>query len=70
MISRIREFIFYISGGFVAFVNIVSRAILSNYNFEKAIIVAYIIGMIVAYVLTKDLYLFQNNTRKSFVALL
>ena len=71
MISRIREFLLFIlAGGFAAFINIISRAILSNFiTFEKAIILAYIVGMIVAFVLTKRfVFISKNSTRKSFAA--
>ncbi len=49
------EFIrFVLVGGFAALVNFLSRiAINTVYNFRESVIIAYIIGMLTAYVLTK-----------------
>jgi putative flippase GtrA len=46
--------IFLITGGIAALVNFGSRLALSSYfNFSTSIIIAYIIGMIVAYILSR-----------------
>ena len=71
MISVNKQFLLFIlSGGCAAIINIFSRAILSNFlTFENSIIVAYIIGMTVAFVLTKRfVFISKNNTSKSFAA--
>ena len=71
MISANKQFfLFILSGGFAAIINIFSRAILSNFlTFERAIIFAYCIGMIVAFLLTKRfVFISKNNIYKSFAA--
>ena len=71
MIKITREFLsFIVAGGFAAIVNIISRAILSNFlNFENSIIIAYMIGMVVAFYITKKfVFVSKNNISKSFAA--
>ena len=47
---------FILVGGFAAFVNFMSRILINTiYSFRVSVIIAYIIGMITAYVLTKFL---------------
>ena len=62
--------LFIISGGIAAFINILSRSILSNFlGFEISIIYAYLIGMIVAYILSrKFVFISNHNFKKSFFA--
>jgi putative flippase GtrA len=63
MISRVsnlfasKEFVkFIVVGGFAAIVNFMSRIVYSMYmGFSSAIIIAYITGMVVAFVLSKYL---------------
>ena len=67
-----RQFIlFIITGGTSAIINILSRIILSNFfRFEIAILIAYGIGMITAFLLAKR-YVFLNSNKsikKSFPA--
>ncbi len=49
------EFIrFVVVGGFAALVNFISRILLNTvYNFRISVIIAYIVGMLTAYILTK-----------------
>lgn len=51
------EFIrFILVGGFAALVNFISRILLNTiYSFRVSVVIAYVIGMITAYVLTKFL---------------
>jgi putative flippase GtrA len=51
------EFIrFILVGGFAAFINFISRILINNfYSFRVSVIIAYILGMITAYILTKFL---------------
>jgi len=52
-----QEFIrFILVGGFAALVNFISRIVLSTtYSFRISVIIAYLIGMVTAYILTKYL---------------
>jgi putative flippase GtrA len=52
-----QEFIrFLLVGGFAALVNFFSRILINNiYTFRISVIIAYIIGMLTAYILTKFL---------------
>lgn len=63
-------FLFIISGGIAAFINILSRAILSIFfDFKISIIYAYCVGMIVAYILSrKFVFLSNHSLSKSFIA--
>ena len=52
---------FILSGGIAALINIISRVIISKFlAYEYAIIIAYIIGMITAYILVKN-FVFINK---------
>ena len=56
--------IFLITGGIAAFSNVISRLGLSKiFQFEIAIILAYLIGMLIAYILAKKFVFF--NSKKS-----
>ena len=49
--------IFLLTGGIAAFSNILSRLGLSKIlKFELAIIISYLIGMLIAYILAKSLF--------------
>ena len=63
-------FLFIISGGIAAFINILSRAILSIFfEFKISIIYAYCLGMIVAYTLSRKFVFISNHSlSKSFIA--
>ena len=67
-----RQFIlFIITGGTSAIINILSRIILSNFfRFEIAILIAYGIGMITAFLLAKRFVFLNSNKsiKKSFPA--
>jgi len=62
--------LFIISGGIAAFINILSRAILSIFfEFQISIIYAYCVGMIVAYILSRKFVFMSNHSvSKSFIA--
>lgn len=65
-----RQFIvFLVTGGFAALINFGSRFFFSEFmGFEKAVLLAYLVGMVTAYVLAK-IYVFKgtkNSTSKSF----
>ena len=46
--------LFIVAGGFAALVNIISRALLSLFmNFSSSVLIAYFIGMVIAFILTK-----------------
>lgn len=63
--------LFILAGGFAAFINIVSRVILSLFlGFKISILIAYLFGMIVAFLLTKN-FVFstqQLNNTKAFLS--
>lgn len=61
--SRVREIaLFLLTGGLAALVNLISRFLLTPaIGFEAAIIAAYVIGMIVAYLLFRAL-VFAGST--------
>jgi len=67
-----REFLlFLITGGFAALVNVVSRVGLSQVlRFELAVLLAYGVGMLTAYVLARKFVFLQSRTsvRRSFAA--
>ena len=64
-------FLFILTGGFAALINVLSRVVLSFYfKFELSILIAYGMGMITAYLLAKR-YVFltpQKSYRRSFAA--
>lgn len=58
-------FRFLLVGGFAACVNFLSRIILNEYmSFSQAIVLAYLLGMITAFVLSK-LLVFTNDTHST-----
>ena len=63
--------LFILAGGFAAFINIISRVILSLFlGFKISILIAYLFGMIVAFLLTKN-FVFstqQLNNTKAFLS--
>ena len=64
-------FLFIFAGGFAALVNIITRALLTLFiNFSASVLIAYFIGMIVAFLLTKKFVFLSNNldTKKSFLS--
>ena len=64
-------FLFLLTGGFAALVNIISRIILSFFfDFQIAVFFAYLIGMITAYFLAKKYVFltFISSNTKSFLA--
>lgn len=68
---RSKQFLaFIITGGIAALANFGSRFIFNEYtDFQKAVILAYLVGMVTAFVLAK-LFVFkksQHSTAKSFV---
>lgn len=64
MISR-QFFIFLCTGGFAAAVNFGSRIFLSQFmNFSSAIICAYLLGMITAFILAK-LFVFKQSSHST-----
>ena len=68
MKSNKKQFLlFIVSGGIAAFINILSRAILSIFfDFKISIIFAYCIGMITAYILSrKFVFISNHNLTKS-----
>ena len=72
IIFQNRQFVlFIITGGAAAFVNIISRILLSLiFAFEIAVLLAYGIGMIIAYILNRR-FVFsrtQQSIRRSFAA--
>ena len=70
--SKRKEFLFFvISGGIAAIINIITRVILSKiFNFEIAVILAYFVGMLTAFLLTKKFVFIKSRKRitKSFAA--
>ena len=71
MKSNKKQFLlFIVSGGIAAFINILSRAILSIFfDFKISIIFAYCIGMITAYILSRKFVFISNHSlTKSFIA--
>ncbi len=70
MVSR--QFIsFIITGAIAALVNVVSRVVFSQLiHFELAVLMAYAIGMLTAYVLARKFVFLQSRTsvRSSFAA--
>ena len=64
-------FLFIITGGTSAIINIFSRIILSNFfSFEIAILISYGIGMLIAFILAKRFVFLNSNKsiKKSFPA--
>ena len=61
--SSKRQFIiFLLTGGLAGLINIISRLILSTLiPFEAAILVAYFIGMVVAYILAKQFVFLRSK---------
>ena len=70
--SKRKEFLFFvISGGIAAIINIITRVILSKiFTFEIAVILAYFVGMLTAFILTKKFVFIKSRKRitKSFAA--
>ena len=63
--------LFIVAGGFAALVNIFSRALLSLFmNFSSSVLIAYFIGMVIAFILTKKFVFLSNNLddKKSFLS--
>ena len=63
--------LFIVAGGFAALVNIISRALLSLYmNFSSSVVIAYFIGMTIAFLLTKKFVFLSKNldNKKSFLS--
>jgi len=58
----IRQFsLFLVTSGFAAGVNILSRVVLSKFmSYEIAVFVAYLIGMLTAYILTRK-FVFESS---------
>ena len=53
--------IFLLTGGFAAVVNFLSRFLYNNFtNYQNAIILAYITGMVTAFILAK-IFVFQKS---------
>tara|TARA_Y100001968_G_scaffold141817_1_gene129647 strand:+ start:24051 stop:24473 length:423 start_codon:yes stop_codon:yes gene_type:complete len=64
-------FLFLLTGGFAAIVNVLSRMGLSFFlKFELAVLIAYGIGMITAYLLAKKFVFLtpQKSNKRSFAA--
>ena len=70
--SQKREFtLFLLTGGVAALVNVVSRIGFSTVvNFELAVLLAYAIGMVAAYILARRFVFLNSRTsiRRSFAA--
>lgn len=70
--SQRREFIlFLVTGGLAALINIVSRVGFSTVvRFELAVLLAYAVGMVTAYVLARKFVFLSSRTsiRRSFAA--
>ena len=68
--SKRQFFRFLLAGGFAAFVNVISRIGFSSLlRFELAVMAAYFIGMVTAYILSRR-YVFiktKQSVRRSFV---
>ena len=68
--SKRQFFRFLLAGGFAAFVNVTSRIGFSIFlRFELAVMAAYLIGMVTAYILSRR-YVFiktKQSVRRSFV---
>ena len=63
--------LFIVAGGFAALVNIISRALLSLFmNFSSSVLIAYFIGMVIAFILTKKFVFLSKNLddKKSFLS--
>ena len=63
--------LFIVAGGFAALVNILSRALLSLFmNFSSSVLIAYFIGMVIAFILTKKFVFISKNIddKKSFLS--
>lgn len=55
---------FLIVGGFAALVNFISRIIINEWvNFRVAVVLAYLVGMLTAFILSK-LYVFEKSGRR------
>jgi len=63
LIDSRRQFLrFLLTGGFAAFVNIASRFLLSRFVFfELAVVLAYAIGMVTAYILFRSFVFGQSG---------
>lgn len=63
--------LFIVAGGFAALINIISRALLSLFmNFSSSVLIAYFIGMVIAFILTKKFVFLSKNLddKKSFLS--
>ncbi len=71
MKSNKQFLLFIFAGGFAAIVNILSRSLLSLFmNFSSSVLIAYFIGMVVAFLLTKRFVFLSKNldNKKSFLS--
>ena len=66
-----KQFLLFIfAGGFAALINILTRAILSLFiNFSSSVLISYLIGMIIAFLLTKKFVFLTKSldNKKSFL---